>query len=349
MSSGRSPCPGGARTRPRPCRCCGRLYPADHPALSLAEAADTTVGRLTEADLAAEAWLLPAVAPAAATVSPFGLPWLVARLRASDGCPWDREQTHLSLRKHLLEEAYEVYDALEAGSTPALADELGDLLLQVVLHAQYGAEAGVFDLADVQAAIGAKIVRRHPHVFGETHVESVGDVLRNWETIKAAERAASRAEPCRASATRACRPRSPACRARCPPWPTPRRSRSARLRSGYDWPRPRGHHRQGGRGGRRAAGRRAAGRAAPRSSATCCSCWSTWRAGWGWTPRPRCGAPAPSSRRASPTSSASPKPGRCVLRDLSLDELDELWVIAKRAIADDDRDHPRQGRSEDPS
>ena len=95
------------------------------------------------------------------------MPWISARLRQPDGCPWDREQTHQSLRKHLLEEAYEVYDALEAGATPELAGELGDLLLQVVLHAQLAAEEGVFDLADVQAAIATKIVRRHPHVFGD--------------------------------------------------------------------------------------------------------------------------------------------------------------------------------------
>ena len=81
------------------------------------------------------------------------MPYISDRLRQPDGCPWDREQTHASLRKHLLEETYEVYDALEGGATPALAEELGDLLLQVVLHAQLAAEAGVFDLADVQAAI----------------------------------------------------------------------------------------------------------------------------------------------------------------------------------------------------
>ena len=94
-----------------------------------------------------------------------------------------------SLRKHLLEEAYEVYDALEAGATPELAGELGDLLLQVVLHAQLAAEAGVFDLADVQAAIAPKIVRRHPHVFGDAEARTASDVNRQWERIKADERA----------------------------------------------------------------------------------------------------------------------------------------------------------------
>src|SRR6478752_8637636 len=119
------------------------------------------------------------------------MPWISARLRQPDGCPWDREQTHQSLRKHLLEEAYEVYDALEAGATPELAGELGDLWLQVVLHAQLAAEEGVFDLADVQAAIASKIVRRHPHVFGEAVARTASDVNRQWERIKADERASA--------------------------------------------------------------------------------------------------------------------------------------------------------------
>jgi MazG family protein len=117
------------------------------------------------------------------------MPWISARLRAPDGCPWDREQTHESLRNHLLEEAYEVYDALADGASPALADELGDLLLQVVLHAQLAAEAGVFDMTDVWTALASKIVRRHPHVFGETEARTASDVNRQWERIKAGERA----------------------------------------------------------------------------------------------------------------------------------------------------------------
>jgi MazG family protein len=116
------------------------------------------------------------------------MPAISARLREPDGCPWDREQTHQTLRSHLLEEAYEVYDALEAGATPELADELGDLWLQIVLHAQLAAEAGVFDLADVQAAIATKIVRRHPHVFGDAEARTASDVNRQWERIKATER-----------------------------------------------------------------------------------------------------------------------------------------------------------------
>jgi MazG family protein len=120
------------------------------------------------------------------------MPWISDRLRRPDGCPWDREQTHRSLRKHLLEEAYEVYDALDTDTaTPGLAEELGDLLLQVILHAQLAAEQGVFDLTDVQAAIAEKIVRRHPHVFGDAVAHTASDVNRQWERIKAGERAAA--------------------------------------------------------------------------------------------------------------------------------------------------------------
>lgn len=165
------------------------LYPAGHRVLGLAGAADTTVESLALGQSAEGAYLLPALEGEANLASPHGLPWLAARLRAPDGCPWDRAQTHQSLRKHLLEETYEVYDALEAGATPELAGELGDLLLQVVLHAQHAAEAGVFDMSDVYRAIDAKIVRRHPHVFGSVKADSVDQVLRNWEQLKAAERA----------------------------------------------------------------------------------------------------------------------------------------------------------------
>jgi tetrapyrrole methylase family protein/MazG family protein len=165
-----------------------RLYPAGHPVGRFGAPDGTTVGDLTAEALAAPIYLAP-IAPEAALAGPWAMPWIADRLRRPDGCPWDREQTHASLRKHLLEEAYEVYDALEAGATPGLAEELGDLLLQVVLHAQLAAEAGVFDLADVQAAIATKIVRRHPHVFGDAEARTAADVNRQWERIKADERA----------------------------------------------------------------------------------------------------------------------------------------------------------------
>jgi MazG family protein len=170
-----------------------RLYPPDGTVGRLAwpgdrTAATATIGTLAAGDLAGPLYL-PPIAPESAVAGPWGMPYISNRLRQPDGCPWDREQTHASLRKHLLEEAYEVYDALERGATPALAEELGDLLLQVVLHAQLAAEAGVFDLADVQAAIGRKIVRRHPHVFGDAVARTAADVNRQWERIKAEERA----------------------------------------------------------------------------------------------------------------------------------------------------------------
>ena len=165
-----------------------RLYPADHAVGRFGIADGTTVGALTAADLAEPLYLAP-VAPVADVASPWGMPWISARLREPDGCPWDQEQTHESLRNHLLEEAYEVYDALADGATPELAGELGDLLLQVVLHAQLAAEQGVFDMTDVWAAIASKIVRRHPHVFGESEARTAADVSRQWERIKAGERA----------------------------------------------------------------------------------------------------------------------------------------------------------------
>jgi tetrapyrrole methylase family protein/MazG family protein len=170
-----------------------RLYPPSSMVARLATGvAATTIAALGAEDLGGPLYV-PPIPPEAAVAGPWGMPYISARLRQSDGCPWDREQTHASLRKHLLEEAYEVYDALEGGATPALAEELGDLLLQVVLHAQLAAEAGVFDLADVQAAIGRKIVRRHPHVFGDAVARTAADVNRQWERIKADERGAGTA------------------------------------------------------------------------------------------------------------------------------------------------------------
>ena len=184
------PLPGRHGPRGRdPLAVLARLYPADHPVGRFGSTVATTVGALTASDLEVPAYLGP-VAPELAAAGPWAMPAISDRLRAPDGCPWDREQTHQSLRKHLLEEAYEVYDALEAGATPDLAGELGDLLLQVILHAQLAAEADVFDLADVQAALATKIVRRHPHVFGEAEARTASDVNRQWERIKAQERAA---------------------------------------------------------------------------------------------------------------------------------------------------------------
>jgi tetrapyrrole methylase family protein/MazG family protein len=113
----------------------------------------------------------------------------VAHLRAPDGCPWDREQTHQSLRPYLLEECHEALAALDAENPEAVLEELGDVLLQIVLHAQIAAEMGEFHMADIIGMIDAKIRRRHPHVFGDVIVNGVDDVLANWEAIKRAERA----------------------------------------------------------------------------------------------------------------------------------------------------------------
>ena len=189
-----APLPGRAGPAGRdPLTLLRRLYPADHPVGRFGSADGVTIGTLDQDALAGPLYIAT-IAPELAVAGPWAMPWISDRLRAPDGCPWDREQTHTSLRKHLLEEAYEVYDALEAGATPELAGELGDLWLQIVLHAQPAADAGVFDLADVQAAISSKIVRRHPHVFGDAVARTASDVNRQWERIKADERAAA-AEP----------------------------------------------------------------------------------------------------------------------------------------------------------
>jgi MazG family protein len=119
---------------------------------------------------------------------------LQARLRAPNGCPWDIEQTHLTLRTYLIEEAYEVLEALESGNDAKFAEELGDLLLQVVFHAQIAAEEKRFTAADVVREIHQKMVRRHPHVFGEKRARDAGEVLKNWEQIKAEERRAKNGE-----------------------------------------------------------------------------------------------------------------------------------------------------------
>ncbi len=114
---------------------------------------------------------------------------LMAKLRSPEGCPWDREQTHDTLRKYFIEETYEVIEAIESGDPDWLGEELGDVLLQVVFHAQLATEEGVFTLDDVIEKIVAKLVRRHPHVFGTVNVADSAEVLRNWESIKKAEKA----------------------------------------------------------------------------------------------------------------------------------------------------------------
>jgi MazG family protein len=114
---------------------------------------------------------------------------LQARLRGPKGCPWDREQTHQSLRKFLIEEAYEVLDAMESGNPEEFASELGDLLLQVIFHAILAEEAGRFTISEVIESVHTKMVRRHPHVFGDVTAKTSAAVLKNWEQIKRDERA----------------------------------------------------------------------------------------------------------------------------------------------------------------
>ncbi len=112
---------------------------------------------------------------------------VVKRLRAPDGCPWDREQTHESLRPYLLEETYELLEAIDSGDDAKIKEELGDLLLQVAMHAEIAAQEGRFDAAQVSEGVAAKMVARHPHVFGTTAVANADEVLRNWEHQKAHE------------------------------------------------------------------------------------------------------------------------------------------------------------------
>lgn len=169
-------------------------YPDDHP-LSLVRAAGTDKEQLITCRLF-ELDRQPAIDHLTTLYLPprpraSGLPAFqetVAHLRAPDGCPWDREQTHQSLRPFLLEECHEVLAALDEDDADELCEELGDLLLQIVLHAQIAAETGEFHMADVIGTVDAKIRRRHPHVFGNVVVSGVEDVLTNWETIKRAER-----------------------------------------------------------------------------------------------------------------------------------------------------------------
>lgn len=116
---------------------------------------------------------------------------VMARLRAEDGCPWDREQTHASLKPYLLEEAYEALEAIDLQDHAELCKELGDVLLQIVFHAQIASEAGAFTIADVCRAIVDKLVHRHPHVFGEVEVDNADQVLTNWEQLKRQEKGES--------------------------------------------------------------------------------------------------------------------------------------------------------------
>ena len=223
--------------------------------------APRAIESLTDEEIAAGDWLVPALPPLDNLASPHGMAAISARLRAADGCPWDRKQTHASLRPFVLEEAYETVDAIERGAPADLAEELGDLFLQIILHAQLAAEEGAFDLTDVYRTLGAKIVRRHPHVFGDVEVSGAEEVLRNWEAIKAAERHEA-GEPAVRLQRRRPRPSRPCRQPRDP---------GARLVPRLGLAGDRGRLGEGRRGARRAArggldrGRRRARRAPPRA------------------------------------------------------------------------------------
>ncbi len=192
-----------------------RLYPSGHTVARLeGRAGSTTIEGLRPADLNGPLYLPPA-SPEHAVATPWALPWISTRLRQPDGCPWD------------------------AGATPALAEELGDLLLQVILHAQLAAEEGVFDLTDVQAAIGSKIVRRHPHVFGDAEARTAGDVNRQWERIKSAERLAAAEAAALADEAGSPAPPKSALDGISPSLPSLAASQEMQERAanlGYDWP-----------------------------------------------------------------------------------------------------------------
>lgn len=175
-----------------------RLFPPDHE-LTLVEAAgvegEQRSATLTIAALAethpgplVSLWV-PALGQLDALRDPRTLQHIAARLRAPGGCPWDREQTHRSLRDNVIDEAYEVLDAIDAGDASNLAEELGDLFLLICMHAQIGEESGTFTLEDVYEGITRKIIRRHPHVFGDVVAREAGDLAAIWAAAKAQEKA----------------------------------------------------------------------------------------------------------------------------------------------------------------
>jgi tetrapyrrole methylase family protein/MazG family protein len=173
----------------------GAVYPDEHP-VRLVHAAGTPAQQveslaLYEIDRSPHLGLLSTlyVPPLGEATSFEAFQEIIAHLRAPDGCPWDKEQTHQSLRPHLLEETYEVLAALDEDNPAAMQEEFGDLLLQIVLHAQIASEYGEFNMAGVLRGIHSKIVYRHPHVFGDVKLKDTAGVLVNWERLKAAERA----------------------------------------------------------------------------------------------------------------------------------------------------------------
>jgi tetrapyrrole methylase family protein/MazG family protein len=175
-----------------------RNFPPTHPVVMVNAAGipgeerinHTTIAALADEDPGDLASLyIPRLGELDAARDPRTLQHIVARLRRPDGCPWDRKQDHTTLRDAIIDEAYEVVDAIDTGDDLNLAEELGDLLLLVMMHAQIAGEAGTFTLEDVYEGISRKIVRRHPHVFGDMSADDAGDVIGLWNQVKAQEKA----------------------------------------------------------------------------------------------------------------------------------------------------------------
>jgi len=177
-----------------------RLYPDTHPITVLQAAGNVAMEQVAVVPLAEldrgnivepdhlTTLFVPALDELARSRTAEGLQQIIARLRAPDGCPWDREQTHVSIRPNMIEEAYEAVDAIDADDPDALREELGDLLLQVALHSQIAEEAAEFTLEDVYETVNAKLIRRHPHVFGAEKAADATEVLGIWQQAKAKEK-----------------------------------------------------------------------------------------------------------------------------------------------------------------
>ena len=238
----------------------------------------------------------------------------MARLRAPDGCPWDREQSFATIAPFTIEEAYEVDDAIRRAHWPDLREELGDLLLQVVFHAQMAREAGRFDFADVVRGLSEKLVRRHPHVFGGASAADADEVLREWEKHKQAERAARGGRRARRRAARA--------------------ARAAARREARAACRARGR----GRRERRTASRcRSTPRSPPPEAtgwATSCSRSPRWPEPAAWTPRRRCATPAHASRPPAPERRDSVGLRPCCTGCASVELASELGSLCGQILAD---------------
>ncbi len=192
--------PTDSSLRPRMVDWLATRYPATHPVALVGSGTDgpetmaLSLGEVASLpdDARYDALYLPPLDPLDDLRAPNTLGYITARLRAPGGCPWDREQTPASLTPYMLEEAHEAVDAIERGDAVDTVEELGDVLLQVVLHSQLAEEEGRFTLADIAAEVNAKLVRRHPHVFGDVSVSNSSEVLRNWESIKRVEKGEKR-------------------------------------------------------------------------------------------------------------------------------------------------------------